>query len=159
MQGRGLEILDRTARHRGVELRFPFLDRRLVEFCLALPAAQKRRHGWGRYVLRRALQGRLPRAVHRRRSKVDFSAHVASGLLSEKMRLDALLLDSQGPTRPYFQEAEVERLLGVLEDRGEETPGRVLFRIWRCAVFAAWMRRWASTGASPAQFDAVPSGL
>jgi len=33
---------------------YPFYDKRLVEFCLALPPEQKLRDGWSRFILRRA---------------------------------------------------------------------------------------------------------
>lgn len=139
MQGRALEILNQTAAHRGVELRFPFLDRRLMEFCLALPADQKRRHGWGRYVLRRALADRLPQIICRRRSKTDFAPHLAAGLLSEKMTLDALVLTHQARASAYIDRSEVERLVTLLEKRGSETTGLVLFEVWRAATLAQWM--------------------
>jgi len=141
MQGRGLEILNRTAAHRGMELRFPFLDRRLMAFCLALPADQKRRYGWGRYVLRTAVRHRLPAMVRRRRSKVDFTTHVASGLMSERMMLDALLLDRTKPVRDYLYGAEVDDLVFALEAHGESTSGQVLFGLWRALVLSQWMQR------------------
>ncbi|NJK41365.1 MAG: hypothetical protein HC934_08440 [Acaryochloridaceae cyanobacterium SU_2_1] len=36
-----LEVMDRAAAPHGIELRFPFWDKRLVEFCVSLPAEQK----------------------------------------------------------------------------------------------------------------------
>ena len=152
MQGQGLEILNRTAAHRGMELRFPFLDRRLMAFCLALPADQKRRYGWGRYVLRAAMGDRLPPSVRHRRSKVDFTTHVASGLMSERMMLDALLLDRTKRTREYLHGAEVEDLVSALEAHGESTSSPVLFGLWRALVLSQWMQRENSV-------DHVPSHL
>lgn len=140
MQGRGLEVLNRTAAHRKMELRFPFLDRRLMAFCLALPADQKRRYGWGRYVLRRALAGRLPEVIRRRRSKTNFSPHLASVLLSEKMTLDALVLDPRTRAYAYLEGTEMERLVNLLEKHGPETSGQVLFGLWRGAVLTEWMQ-------------------
>ena len=39
------------------------MDKRLVEFCLALPARQSLRDGWTRLILRRALAHTLPEKV------------------------------------------------------------------------------------------------
>jgi asparagine synthase (glutamine-hydrolysing) len=36
------------------------LDRRLAEFCLAVPAEQHRSNGWNRYLIRRTMDGILP---------------------------------------------------------------------------------------------------
>jgi asparagine synthase (glutamine-hydrolysing) len=47
----------------GVDVRDPLADRRLIEFCLALPMEQFLRDGETRVIGRRALADRLPRAV------------------------------------------------------------------------------------------------
>jgi asparagine synthase (glutamine-hydrolysing) len=43
----------------GVEYRYPFLDQRVVEFCLGLPPDMYFKHGWKRYLFRRAMEGIL----------------------------------------------------------------------------------------------------
>jgi len=67
-----LEILDKTAAAYGFEPRYPFWDQELVEYCLSLPADQKLRGGWSRFILRQSLEGVLPEKVRWRRGKVDF---------------------------------------------------------------------------------------
>ncbi len=57
------ELMDRVAAGCAVEARHPFADKRLVEFCLALPAEQKLRHGWTRYIMREGLAPVLPEAI------------------------------------------------------------------------------------------------
>jgi len=47
----------------GMEDREPTLDKRLLEFCLAIPDDQHFRNGWNRWLLRRALEGLLPPTV------------------------------------------------------------------------------------------------
>ena len=54
-----LERYDRVAAACGIEPRHPFLDRRLVEFCLALPWEQKLSGGWTKRIVRRAMKGIL----------------------------------------------------------------------------------------------------
>src|SRR5262249_51893359 len=49
--------------HFGVDVRTPALDRRLVEFCIGIPEDQYLREGCERWLLRRAMKGRLPDAV------------------------------------------------------------------------------------------------
>ena len=48
---------------RGIEYRYPLLDRRVVEFALGLLPEQFRRGRWGRWLMRYALQGILPERV------------------------------------------------------------------------------------------------
>jgi asparagine synthase (glutamine-hydrolysing) len=67
------EILDRGYTSFCIERRHPFLDRRLVEFCLALPEDQCQRQGVTKVLLRRAMNGLLPDSVRNRRGKAEFS--------------------------------------------------------------------------------------
>ena len=56
---------------RGIEYRYPLLDRRLLEFALGLPPAQFRRGRWGRWLMRHALRTVLPPEVCWHASKTD----------------------------------------------------------------------------------------
>ena len=60
------ETADWLARVRagfGVDLRTPAFDRRLVEFCIGIPEDQYLREGRERWLIRRAMKGRLPDVV------------------------------------------------------------------------------------------------
>lgn len=63
------ERYDRLAGELGIEPRNPFLDIRLVAFCLSLPEQQLQRNGWPKLVLRNAMAGFLPEEVLWRRGK------------------------------------------------------------------------------------------
>ena len=64
-----LEVANKAAAACGVTLHFPFADRRLVEFCLAIPATQKYQQGWTRTILRRGLHDYLPEKIRTRYGK------------------------------------------------------------------------------------------
>ncbi len=66
-----LERYGRVAAAHSIEARHPFIDKRLVEFCLALPWEQKVHQGWSKIVLRRAMAGYLPEEVRWRPDKED----------------------------------------------------------------------------------------
>ena len=57
--------VDRMSMAHGLEVRVPFLDKDLVEFCWRLPAAMKRRRR-GKYILRRSIAEEYPAALARR---------------------------------------------------------------------------------------------
>ncbi|WP_198319978.1 asparagine synthase-related protein [Antarctobacter heliothermus] len=59
----GRERYDRTAAAQGIEPRDPFCDIRLLSFILSLPETQLFREGFRKYLLRRAMAGRLPDAI------------------------------------------------------------------------------------------------
>jgi asparagine synthase (glutamine-hydrolysing) len=67
----GLELLDKATAEFSLEARYPFFDRRLMEFCLALPPGQKLSNGWTRIIMRRAMEGILPNEIQWRFTKAN----------------------------------------------------------------------------------------
>jgi len=67
------DFVERFVSYFSVESRYPFFDRRLVEFCLALPEEQRWGTEWPKAVLRQAMKGILPEPVRNRKDKADFS--------------------------------------------------------------------------------------
>ena len=87
---RVLELIDLTGAAFGMELRYPFNDKRLIEFCYAIPATQKLHQGWSRYILRGAMEGILPSEIQWRAAKSNIGPGFAttfrkyeSGLINE----------------------------------------------------------------------------
>jgi asparagine synthase (glutamine-hydrolysing) len=148
MQGQALEILDRTARARGLEVRFPFFDRRLVEFCLALPADQKLRNGYGRYILRAAMQERLPDPVRTRLSKVDFTPHLASGLYRE-WRRGAPLLRASRVDKEYIRPTSLADIGHIVHEEKDDLPARTLYALLQAVILSEWMRTQVTADAHP----------
>jgi asparagine synthase (glutamine-hydrolysing) len=68
-----LRYEDRSSMAFGVEARTPFLDYRLVERALALPAGALIRDGWTKAILREATRGLVPETVRLRRDKLGFA--------------------------------------------------------------------------------------
>lgn len=65
--------LDQLAHDEGVEWRFPFLDSRVVRFCLELPAGLHFESGFDKALLRRAMLGTLPESIRTRTRPAHFS--------------------------------------------------------------------------------------
>ena len=63
---------------RGIEYRYPLLDRRVLEFALGLPPEQFRRGRWGRWLMRHALRPVLPPLVCWQEDKPGDPARVTS---------------------------------------------------------------------------------
>lgn len=57
------ERYDRVASVHGIEPRDPFLDTRVLAFCLSLPVEQLHADGWPKLLLRRVMRGALPDSV------------------------------------------------------------------------------------------------
>ncbi|MDT5271714.1 MAG: hypothetical protein QOH49_3900 [Acidobacteriota bacterium] len=134
-----LGVVDRTTAAFGVERRQPFTDRRVIEFCLALPSEQKLRDGWARYVARRALANVLPVEVQWRRGKSDYSTNFHRGLTTrDRGVLAELILDSPGRLVEYVDVAQLRRIHRSYLARPNNAEGAVL---WRAAMLARWLSR------------------
>ena len=92
------EFKDIDASTCSIEARYPFWDRRLMEFCLALPANQKLNKGWTRSILRRGMQGILPDLICNRVTKSSLAPNILKKMSElNQPDIDCLLLDEQGP--------------------------------------------------------------
>ncbi|MGF2412259.1 asparagine synthase (glutamine-hydrolyzing) [Ferruginibacter sp.] len=67
-----LRYADRNSMAHGVEVRLPFLDHTLVEFIFSLPSGLKIHDGWTKWLLRKAMDKKLPDAIVWRKDKVGY---------------------------------------------------------------------------------------
>jgi asparagine synthase (glutamine-hydrolysing) len=132
-----LEVLDRTASLHSVEPRYPFFDRRLVEFCLSLPGEQKVRHGWTRSIMRRALAGILPDRIAQRGGKALPGASFARNLLRfEDSRLESIFQDGMNNIQPYV---DINITKEVVRRYRETCSIGDALSVWRAATLSIWM--------------------
>jgi len=75
----------------GMEIRYPFLSRPLVEFSLGLPVHMRARPFARKWVLREAMRGILPEAVRTRQSKGSIDARIVWSLQRESGTVQSLL--------------------------------------------------------------------
>ena len=86
-----LTKVDRTSMAHSLEVRAPFLDHRLVEWGMALPAGLKLRGQTGKYVLKKAMEPALPRELLYR-GKQGFATSLSQLFRRESGRLKDRLL-------------------------------------------------------------------
>jgi asparagine synthase len=96
----------------GIESRFPYLDRRVVEFCVGVPPEQHRRDNWGRLILRRSADRRIPAQIARRRDKSSTWPDVVRGVAQN----EAALLDR---FRRWAQNPQIASFLDIPQMRNE----------------------------------------
>ena len=78
----GRERYGRVAAALAIEPRDPFIDLRLIRFCLSLPYAQLQVDGWPKAILRNAMRGKLPDSVIWRRGKEHLGWSFSTSLFS-----------------------------------------------------------------------------
>lgn len=122
-----------------IEMRFPFLDRRLVEFSLAIDLEQLMRPGETKSVLRRALRGTLPEEVRLRRSKAGLDEALYRALVKNGAWLSTLLSDLQVSEYGFVnKEALSKTLKRVRHGKSVTTP-----QLLRTLCLEFWLRSLA----------------
>lgn len=107
-----VEVVDADLAPLDVEPRYPYFDRRLVEFCLALPLDQKMEDGLGRQIARRALSGVVPEAIRTRTDKASLGVSWLDGLVShERDQLRDRLVESPQFVDRYVDDDHLESTL------------------------------------------------
>jgi asparagine synthase (glutamine-hydrolysing) len=109
---RMLHYFDRTSMMRSLEVRVPFLDHEVVEFCARVPDSLKVRRLQTKYLLKRAAEGIVPERVIHKRKLGFFQASTAGWL---RAQMDGAISDYLlGPSPRYAEfldRGAVERLV------------------------------------------------
>ena len=79
-----LHYFDRTSMAHSLEVRVPFLDHRVVEYCAEIPSGLKVRRLNRKYLLKRAARGLVPERILKKR-KLGFFRHASTRWLQAQM--------------------------------------------------------------------------
>ncbi|HZF96049.1 MAG TPA: asparagine synthase-related protein, partial [Allosphingosinicella sp.] len=123
-----LTKVDRTSMAVSLEAREPLLDHRLVEFAATLPTSARLRRGTGKWLMKRALEDRLPREILYR-PKMGFVTPV-SAWFRGPLKDEALAI----PHSPAFAElgwfdASAMARLAEAHVAGRAEHGRLLWQL------------------------------
>lgn len=131
-----LEMTDKTTAAFSIEPRYPFWDKRLIEFCLALPAEQKLHDGWTRVVMRRAMSCIVPDEVRWRQDKTDFSHNLTNSLVNNRSEL------LQAETSLCFAEGYISKIaFKEIYHQLLSTPSTQSSRqVWLALSLSLWIR-------------------
>lgn len=140
-----LRYEDRNSMAFSLEARLPFLDYRLVEMVLALPAAYKVRDGWSKWVLREGMKGVLPERVRCRLDKKGFVTPEVPWLSAARPRIRTLF--RKGALSAEFLDLKevLARLDGLLGP-GRETETSV---VWRWVNLEVWLQKFCGADVLP----------
>ncbi len=83
-----LKYEDRNSMAHSIESRLPYIDFRLVEAAISINNKFKIKDGWSKYLLRRALEKKLPSSIVWRTDKIGFNAPEISwiGSMNDQMK-------------------------------------------------------------------------
>ena len=132
------EVNDQIASNLGLCARHPFLDRRVVEFCLRLPPTQRMSDGWDRVIQRRAMAPLLPEAVSWRLTKAHWGEE-----------FERRLIDLDGPSLQKTMDGFLQAIGDYVEPtvlaeawgrcRAGHRQSRDLMNLWTSTTLAHWL--------------------
>ena len=144
--------VDKMSMAVSLESREPLLDHKLLEFAATVPTSLKLKHGQSKYLLRRLLERRIPKAI------VDRPKHGFEAPIGEWLRgplapmVDALLTDGRLRDRGIFNDR------GISEVWREHRDGRRdhRHRIWSLVMLELWFRQFVDgTVSKPVPVEAA----
>jgi asparagine synthase (glutamine-hydrolysing) len=141
-----LECHNKSNSNYGLEVAFPFTDRDLVSFMMAIPGEVRTLEGIPRGLFRRAMRGILPEAVAGRRSKGEYSALVNESTSQAFQELSQILnSECLGVQLGYLNKKALAQKLDALK---HEIHGRdicVSGSLIRLLAFEVWLEVFYGT--------------
>lgn len=124
----------------GLEVRHPFLDRRLVEFVLSIPPEQLFQGEERKLILRRAMAGIFPEVIRRRGDKTEFSSFVSLSLREKESKQIGRLLKTSLLGKMGMVDAA--KLHSEYEDYRRRRPVKPSVTLFPPIVLELWLRKY-----------------
>jgi asparagine synthase (glutamine-hydrolysing) len=132
-----LRYEDKNSMAHSIETRLPFLDYRVVELATALPVDVKLREGWGKYLLRKAMDVRMPASIVWRKHKFGFEAPEARWMRLHEDSIRETIASSHLLRELFLPQALEEQALRKLKQG----------LLWRLYSVALWEREFGVVSA------------
>jgi len=147
-----LTKVDRASMACSLEARAPFLDYTFVEFVNSIPFRLKLKGLKTKYILKKAMQNKLPPEILARRKK-GFGIPVGKWFRND---LRSLLLDTLSESRlrqqGIFNPAEVARLVDEHLDGRKDNRKQ----LWTLFIFQLWYEHYGVASSGPASSETSP---
>jgi asparagine synthase (glutamine-hydrolysing) len=129
---------DRNSMAHSIEARVPFLDYRLVEYCLSINDEEKVGGGISKAILRRAMRGVVPDVVLDRRDKMGFVTAESLWAIRDEPKRFRYGLEAAVETLPRFLSSSIVKRFD------EVVAGHKPYdtRYWRAICMAVWVRKF-----------------
>jgi asparagine synthase (glutamine-hydrolysing) len=124
-----LRFEDKNSMAHAIETRLPFLDYRVVEMALSLPTHYKMHDGWTKWLLRKAMDKKMPDSITWRKNKLGFEAPEAIWLTTHDATMKSAIIAS-----PLLRELARD---GALENGFHRLATRTKFRLYSIALWEA----------------------
>ena len=136
-----MEMADKASAKKSIEARYPFFDRRLMEFCLAIPLEQKFRQGYPRAILRHAMKDVLPPEIQWRVSKSKLGSNFQRNLLTHQPHTIRNAIYSSEKIKPYINMCNLNSIYNRYAIDSRPQPGDDV-NVLNSTLLSLWLDRF-----------------
>ncbi|MBC7390001.1 MAG: hypothetical protein H7329_12360 [Opitutaceae bacterium] len=133
------EDWDCGSSHHQIEITYPLLDRRVVEFLLQLPVEHFYSEGFTRGLIRKAMDGILPEKIKTRKDKYPYSPGYHAIIQRDILKIKALLM-SEKLSVQMENMINKDKLISQLEKIVKSKTSRIFnIRYWELLSVCTWV--------------------
>ena len=132
-----LHWADRNSMAHSIESRLPYLDHRVVEFCLGLPANFLFRRGRTKAILRQAMRSVTPDSVLQRVPKLGYATAETNWIRQNPEAILKLCAQAIGSSQGILNERTMTRCRRIVRGQLADAPW-----LWRVISFGLWLERF-----------------
>ncbi len=153
MVGLNLTYTDRASMAASVEVRVPFIDKKIINTAMSIPGKQKYQKRESKYILKKAAEKFLPKEIIYR-PKASFGAPIRSWVSKDLRALvDDLLSEKNIKKRGIFNYNYIRNLIEK-DRKGLEDNA---YQIYQLLTLELWFRAFIDTENIPFETSAQPS--
>lgn len=131
-----LEMNDKLNSAFDIEPRYPYYDKRLIEFCYSIPSEEMFKFGWDRFLQRMAMKDILPKEIQWRSTKTNFNPVYEKKLQSHIEIIEILLSDRNNFVNKIFNMKKIEK---IYEDFKNGKKSNDSFSLWLLILINSWL--------------------
>jgi len=135
------EVRANLAANFNIESRSPYNDKRMVEFCYAIPTEVKFKYGWDRYIQRASMTDILPKEIQWRPSKTNLINVLKKNLfLFEKNNLENIIYGNEKLINKYINFNDLQKIYKKFEIDNSIAYIHLL-NLWQILILSEWLKK------------------
>ena len=140
---KAIEIQSLIANYYGVEERYPFYNRKLIEYCLNISPNLKNKDGHSRYILKQAIKGIVPEKIRTRHTKSNLAHALCKNFVEKDSKIINMELSNPNKIiKDLIDINDLKSSWNSLKENPREyaTRSSVTSKIFSFVVLNRWLR-------------------
>lgn len=133
-----LEIIDFIASINGIDIRLPFMDKRVIEYCLKVPGSEKFKNGVTRAYFREGMRGITPDEVLDKHTKADLGPVIMNEIRDNYEMMLSTIENSSTQVMQIISKKKIQKLISK---KFEELTKLEKVNIYKWYVLEKWLSK------------------